>query len=47
MSETQRGALDGLLLFRLGSRLLDAVLTAALAAFLLWSRFSLLADGPW
>ncbi|PWB79079.1 MAG: hypothetical protein C3F15_00315, partial [Holophagae bacterium] len=47
MSATRRGALDGLLLFRLGSRVLDAVLTAALAAFLFWSRFSLLADGPW
>ena len=47
MSESRRSALDGLLLFRLGSRVLDAVLTAALAAFLLWSRFSLLAEGPW
>jgi len=47
VSATRRGALDGLLLFRLGSRVLDAVLTAALAAFLFWSRFSLLADGPW
>jgi hypothetical protein len=47
VSATRRGALDGLLLFRMNSRVLDAVLTAALAAFLLWSRFSLLADGPW
>jgi hypothetical protein len=39
--------LDGLLLFRLGNRALDAVLTAAAAAVLLWSRFGLLANGPW
>ena len=47
MSETQRSTLDGLLLFRLDSRLLDGALTAALAAVLLWSRFGLLAMGPW
>ena len=47
VSETRRGTLDGLLLFRLERRLLDAVLTAAIAALLLWSRFGLLATGPW
>lgn len=47
MSETRRSTLDGLLLFRLDSRVLDAVLTAALAAVLVWSRFGLLALGPW
>jgi hypothetical protein len=47
VSEARRGAFDGLLLFRLDSRPLDAVLTAALVAFLLWSRFALLAAGPW
>jgi len=47
VSAARRGALDGLLLFRLDSRVLDALLTAAVAAFLLWSRFGLLADGPW
>jgi hypothetical protein len=47
VSEARRGALDGLLLFRLDSRLLDAALTAALAAVLLWSRLGLLAMGPW
>ncbi|HQN97528.1 MAG TPA: hypothetical protein PLM61_14210, partial [Thermoanaerobaculales bacterium] len=47
MREPRHGALDGLLLFRLDSRALDAALTAAVVAFLLWSRFGLLADGPW
>jgi len=42
-----RNALDGLLLFRLDSRLLDGFLSAVLAAFLAWSRFGLLAMGPW
>lgn len=47
MSEGRRGVADGLLLFRLDSRPLDAALTAALAAVLLWSRLGLLALGPW
>ncbi len=36
-----------LLLFRLPNRALDVVLTSATAALLIWSRFALLADGPW
>jgi hypothetical protein len=47
MNEGRHGVADSLLLFRLESRLLDAALTAALAAVLLWSRFGMLAMGPW
>ena len=36
-----------LLLFRLPNRTLDVALTLATAALLIWSRFALLADGPW
>jgi hypothetical protein len=36
-----------ILLFRLPNRALDVALTSATAALLIWSRFALLADGPW
>jgi len=35
------------LLFRLTNRKLDALLTTVTAALLVWSRFALLANGPW
>jgi hypothetical protein len=35
------------LLFRLTNRRLDALLTTVTAALLVWSRFALLANGPW
>lgn len=38
---------NALLLFGLRRRPIDILLTAGVAAFLLWSRFSLLASGPW
>jgi hypothetical protein len=41
----ERGSI--VLLFRLPSRALDIALTSAVAALLIWSRFALLADGPW
>ena len=43
----ERGSPEALLLFRLPNRALDVVLTSATAALLIWSRFALLADGPW
>ena len=39
--------LDGILLFGLRRRSIDLLATVAVVAFLLWSRFSLLASGPW
>jgi len=39
--------LDAVLLFGLRRRWLDLLLTAGVVLFLLWSRFSLLASGPW
>jgi len=43
----ERGLREALLLFRLPNRALDIALTSATAAVLIWSRFALLADGPW
>ena len=42
-----RGLSGALLLFRLPNRALDVALTSATAALVIWSRFALLADGPW
>jgi hypothetical protein len=38
---------SGILLFRLPNRALGVALTSATAAIVIWSRFALLADGPW
>jgi len=42
-----RGWQEALLLFGLKRRRIDLLLTAGVVLFLLWSRFSLLASGPW
>jgi hypothetical protein len=40
-------AFGSLLLFRLPNRFLDALLTSAVGLLVIWSRFGLLANGPW
>ena len=38
---------EALLLFRCRNRLVDLALTVLVATVVVWSRFALLADGPW
>ncbi len=47
MKERVRAVVESSLLFRLPNRRLDALLTAVVVALLAWSRFALLAAGPW
>ena len=47
MTDRLRAVAEDLLLLRLPNRRLDAVLTAVVAGFLVWSRFIFLAAGPW
>jgi len=42
----RRGS-EALLLFRCRNRLVDLLLTVVVATAVVWSRFALLADGPW
>ncbi len=47
MKERVRTVAEDMLLFRLPDRRLDALLTATVLGLLAWSRFALLAAGPW